>query len=129
MSIERLPSKRKSNSLKKLLPCWNSNAGITILQWLMATKIELMQCSLIIFQRTFKNFITKLINKICQAKLPGFYIYLAHKTESFTRLQFLVNETTTYQYLIRKIHIFLILEFSSNVFKNSLNSIRYVNYF
>ena len=28
LSIEKLPSKRKSNGLKKLSPCWNSNVGI-----------------------------------------------------------------------------------------------------
>ncbi len=28
LSIEKLPSKRKLNSLKKLSPCWNSNVGI-----------------------------------------------------------------------------------------------------
>ena len=67
LSIEKLPSKRKSNSLKKLSPCWNSNVGIMTPPWLMAAKIKLMPCSPIISQRTFKNFITKLTNKICQA--------------------------------------------------------------
>ena len=44
----------------------------------MATKIELMQCSLIISQRMFKSFTTKPINRICQAKPPGFYILSKH---------------------------------------------------
>ena len=59
--------KEEIKQLEKRSPCWNSNAGITIPQWLMATKIKLMPCSPIISQRTFKNFITKLTNKICQA--------------------------------------------------------------
>ena len=92
--------KEEIKQLEKTLAMLEFKCCITIPQWLMATKIELMQCSLIIFQRTFKNFITKLTNNICQANCLAFIYYLCTENMNLLIYIFLVR---IWNFIIQKI--------------------------